>query len=343
MGSIRKKKGRWYYRWYDELLKRHEVALDTDNEEVAKRRAERYDIEVDNLNNPSRISKSTFEILKNDYFSFIFPQKSQRIRNEYTYIAKRFSSLDKLPVRKILPQTIVTLLSGLEQKGLKVETRRKTLLILNMILKWGLKKGYIISNPAEDIKLHKSKRTVEKKYFDEEQLVTIFEKADEMYPEISDIFRFLYYTGLRRSELLSLKWEDVDLKRQILHVRESKSEHGYRHIPLRKEAIQILETLPHESEWIFIHVSFGKPWNKDHLSRCFKKVLLRCKIPNLKLHSLRHTFATHLVMRGITTDMISDLLGHSSVLITEVYAQLPPVTLETAILSLPTISKKEKA
>lgn len=110
-------------------------------------------------------------------------------------------------------------------------------------------------------------------------------------------FLFLLYSGLRRGELLSLKWSDV--KENTLHVPGTKTATSNRIIPLFDKLKAILNEMPKKTEFIFDHV-------KDTLTKKFKKLC-----PEHKLHDLRHTFATNCLEIGIPMKVVQQWLGHA--------------------------------
>jgi integrase len=163
--------------------------------------------------------------------------------------------------------------------------------------------------------------------------------------------------GLRISELLAHKWDDVDLDRGVLHVRHTLSsaksgptfttpKNGKgRSIKLTGRAVDALkrhraaqngERLKLASMWEDWGVLFcterGAPSNRSSLHRCFKPLLKAANLPNIRFHDLRHTCATLLLGRGHHPKLVQELLGHASVAITlDRYSHVSPgMTHQTA-------------
>lgn len=133
-------------------------------------------------------------------------------------------------------------------------------------------------------------------------------------------------TGLRRGELFCLKWGDVDFNNKILTVVGESSKSGKtRHIPLNTEAVNTLrkwKCVSFHSELVFTSpVTHGK---FDNINKSWKAVLQLANIENFRFHDLRHTFASKLAMKGVDLYTIKELLGHSSVEMTQRYAHLSP-------------------
>ena len=129
-------------------------------------------------------------------------------------------------------------------------------------------------------------------------------------------------SGLRKSELLHLKWSDIDLKNRLLFIWDTKNKES-RSIPLNDNAVKVIIRIPRnlKSEYLFPSpVNQLKPWvdfRKD-----WKKALRKAGIEDFTFHDLRHTFASHLVMAGVDLKTVQELLGHKSIEMTLRYAHL---------------------
>ncbi|MGV7196926.1 tyrosine-type recombinase/integrase [Xanthomonas axonopodis] len=126
-------------------------------------------------------------------------------------------------------------------------------------------------------------------------------------------------TGLRRGELTSLRWTDIDMTTRVLTVRAAaaKSRKG-RHIPLNDEAISTLqrwENQTDDAQRVFPFADAKKAWGA---------VLADAKIKEFRWHDLRHHFASRLVQAGVNLNIVRELLGHSDLKMTLRYAHLAP-------------------
>jgi len=130
-------------------------------------------------------------------------------------------------------------------------------------------------------------------------------------------------TGLRKSELLNLKWSDINWKARIIHVLKTKGGKAIE-IPINRRLERILRSVTRHisSEYVFCKKN-GKPWKdlRGSLAKAVKKAELE---KHVTFHTLRHTFASHLAMNGEDLYTISRLLGHSSLEMTQRYAHLSP-------------------
>ena len=159
---------------------------------------------------------------------------------------------------------------------------------------------------------------------DEEQ--RLFATVPQDYP--SPILLALH-TGMRKGEMLNLKWEGVDLKRKRLTIRESKAGEAH-HEPMNEVVIQTLQSLPRmlHNPYVFYGRNCGDRLRNGIKNTDWKRYLKEAKIENFHWHDLRHTFASRLVMKGIN---LYKLLGHHSLDMTERYAHLAPDFLQNAV------------
>ncbi len=145
-------------------------------------------------------------------------------------------------------------------------------------------------------------------------------------------------TGLRLSELIGLRWEDIDFPRRMLTVRRgivrgivgSPKSNKERHIRLTIEICNVLRTRAEKEGWVF-SVRNNNPLDHKTPSDALRRF---CKAAGLRIigwHKLRHTFASHLAMKGASIKAIQELLGHSDIQTTMRYAHLMPSTLNEVI------------
>jgi len=137
------------------------------------------------------------------------------------------------------------------------------------------------------------------------------------------------HTGMRRSEILKLKWDDIDFRAGFIYVKDSKN-YQSRMIPLSDTLKQTLQSLPRHitSPYVFCRED-GKPYNE--VKKGFNRVVKYAGIKDFHFHDLRHTFASWLVMGGTDLATVKELLGHKSINMTMRYAHLAPDHKEKAI------------
>ena len=140
----------------------------------------------------------------------------------------------------------------------------------------------------------------------------------------------MYYielaTGLRRGELLGLKWQDIDWNNGIIKVRRQvarvdgqiveaplKTKNSYRAVTISQQAIEVLKQQKAKTKDQYVFPSAnGGPISPDSVNNMLKRVLERAGIPKVRFHDLRHTFATIALQNGVDIKTVSGMLGHFS-------------------------------
>lgn len=157
---------------------------------------------------------------------------------------------------------------------------------------------------------------------------------------LRDLIPVAVATGLRRGELVAIRWTDVDLDAGSIHVRHrdgfTTKGNRERRVPLVGEALEILRRKNAERDSSTDGPVFtdrrGLPVKKARISHRFKDMARLAGLDErIHFHSLRHTCASWLAMKGIPMRVIQAILGHSSVSITERYSHLAPDTLDAAM------------
>ncbi|WP_342316124.1 site-specific integrase [Lysobacter sp. FW306-1B-D06B] len=136
-------------------------------------------------------------------------------------------------------------------------------------------------------------------------------------------------TGLRRGELLSLTWADVDLDARMLTVRAENAKSGrQRHVPLNAEAHAVL------AQWASQTHATGRVFDVASVKKAWTGILTSARIDGFRFHDLRHHFASKLVRAGVDLNTVRELLGHADIAMTLRYAHLCPGTLAAAVAKL---------
>ena len=227
--------------------------------------------------------------------------------------------------KKLLEKGRVDRLESRNQaKGLSPKTVWNIHQIISSAMKLAQEQKLIASNPAEGCALPRMGHQ-EMKTLPVEQLHSFLREAKD-----SGVFELYYLelaTGLRRGELLGLKWEDIDLERGDLRVRRQiaringevveaplKTKNAYRTLPLAEDTVSILLEQKKKvagSPWVFPS-STGGPISPDSVLHMLHRVLKRAGLPRIRFHDLRHTFATLALQNGVDVKTVSGMLGHFS-------------------------------
>ena len=139
-------------------------------------------------------------------------------------------------------------------------------------------------------------------------------------------------TGLRKGELFALTWNDIDFEREELRVRRSKGKR-FRVLPLNDLVLQALREHPrHITSSVLFHNPDGSGW-KD-IRGSFNATLTKAGLPRIRIHDLRHSFISNLVMAGEVLRTVQELAGHRSITTTMRYAHLSPGRLKDSVTRL---------
>ena len=140
------------------------------------------------------------------------------------------------------------------------------------------------------------------------------------HPKLFGFVILALYTGMRRGEIERLLWNDVDLEKGIIRVKDSKTRKA-RMIPIPKDLQRFLESLPHTSDYVL------GPWG---FKRSFCSACRRAGLQDFRFHDLRHTYASWKVMAGVDLRTVAELLGHRTLAMVMRYSHLSPDHLEKA-------------
>lgn len=137
-------------------------------------------------------------------------------------------------------------------------------------------------------------------------------------------------TGMRRGELLSLMWADVDFEAKMITIRAENAKSGrQRHIPLNVEALGVLQLWAGDG-----HSRAGRVFAVGDIKKGWANLLSGAGIANFRFHDLRHHFASRLVRAGVDLNTVRELLGHADITMTLRYAHLAPDGLAAAVSKL---------
>jgi integrase len=186
--------------------------------------------------------------------------------------------------------------------------------------RWGLRPDG--SNPARHVERFPERKM--ERFLSAQELARLGDALAEMEQagteplEVIAAVRLLILTGARRGEILGLEWEHVDFDAACLRLLDSK-EGGAKVIPLGAHALDVLAQLPRRSRWVLPTaaavgpVSLSKPWDR---------IRKRAGLEDVRLHDLRHSFASVGVAGGDSLFIVGSILGHKRASTTERYAHL---------------------
>jgi len=217
----------------------------------------------------------------------------------------------------------------LEKKYIKPATVNREMSCLKHMMNLAVRWKYAYHNPVRNVKLFKE-NNARVKCLEQSQIDSLLGACDSMKKAtyLKPIIIVAINTGMRKGEILRLKWKDVDFSNGLLYISISKNgESGY--IPMNSTVQKTLKDLRPASnkanddilsEYVF---KFRGKLLKD-IRTAFEETLRRAGISDFVFHDLRHVFASHLVMNGIDLVSVKELLRHKTIAMTMRYAHLDP-------------------
>jgi integrase len=203
--------------------------------------------------------------------------------------------------------------------------------MFNKAIDW----GYLKKNPVLGVK--KLKEPPGRiRYLDSEEIKALFKAIDQLPREnrayLRPIVVMALNTGMRKSEILRLRWQDIDLEQRKITIMNSKN-NEVRTIPINDTLYKELKRLPKylNSEYVFCK-SNGEAFG--NIRKSFERVLKLAGIKDFTFHDLRHTFASHLVMSGCNLRSVQQLMGHKDIKMTMRYSHLSKEHLQEAVAKL---------
>ena len=245
----------------------------------------------------------------------------------------------------ISPPDVAVFVEAMKAANYAPGTCNRALVLLRygfeLALRW--KVLGIESNPVKEVKNLKDDNKIER-FLTQEQTVRLLAAVRQSESEmLQHIVLFLIYTGARKREVLDAKWQDVDWSQKSWRIPKTKSG-KIRHVPLSSGAIELLQNLKLRVEAnslspvdltkpIFANPKTGEPYVSFFYS--WNAARIRAGLPDLRVHDLRHSFASFLVTAGRSLYEVQELLGHADIRTTSRYAHLSRERLFAAVEAVP--------
>lgn len=300
--------------------KRIQVSTKTDNRKLAER----------------IYAKSFTEIQEGEWFE---KQKAKSITfQEMTekYLQKYYRIRDEHTVKRLLPifghltlaGTTTEMISDYRDERLKtvkpatvyqeLSLMRRMFNVARREWKWTKE------NPVADLSFYVGNKNARDRWLTLEEEQNLLDCATNPY-WLRDLLILALHTGMRRGEILNLKWQDIDFSRKLIIIQKSKNGEK-RSIPMSKTLCSILEAkkVRDISGRVF-------PLAVRSLRDAFYKTLKKAGLENFRFHDLRHTFATRLVQNGVDLYKVKELLGHKTLTMTMRYAHHYPESLRSSV------------
>ena len=235
------------------------------------------------------------------------------------------ADIQKFYVKLLSEGRVQRIESKNKPKGLKPKTVKNIHVFLSTAMDKAVAEKLISDNPVKHCVLPKQEHE-EMKTLSLDKLNLFFEEAKNS--GVYEMYLTEIATGLRRGELLGLKWSDIDYENQTIFIRRQicridgivtegplKTKNSYRKIIVPSDVLEVLKNKQlnedNASEYVFSSPT-GGAISPDSVLHMLHRVLKRAGLPKIRFHDLRHTFATMALQNGVDVKTVSNILGHFS-------------------------------
>jgi integrase len=270
------------------------------------------------------------EFALNSYLPFVEQKKRSWKTDEVLIRRHLLPALGAVYLDDITTTLVVRMMASMRAAGFAPGTCNRPVIILrymlNLARKWGIPR--MERNPATDVELYEEQGRERFLSQDETEALMQSIREDENRVAATAI-ELLLLTGARRNEVTQAKWDYVDFEKKTLFVPLSKSGKP-RFIALNEPALQLLSTWKAQAknDWVFPSDRTDRPC--PALFYPWDRIRKRAGLPDVRLHDLRHSYASFLVNNGVSIYVVQQLLGHTQTRTTQRYSHLDRDTLNDA-------------
>jgi integrase len=194
--------------------------------------------------------------------------------------------------------------------------------IVRTLLAFAVQHGLKPSNPAQGIKPYREKQR--ERFLSETEIGTAADAITQaekrgIGPFAAAGLRLALFTGARSGEITAIRWDHIDWQHRLIRLPDSKTNEP-RTIHLSDAAIEVLRNTPHVGPYVVAGRKYGSPYQS--LSRAWAIARKHADLDDVRLHDLRHSFASLAASQGLSLYTIGKLLGHKKPATTQRYAHL---------------------
>ncbi len=342
MGIV-KKSGKYFIDYYDENGSRRrkaiggsiKIAKDTLEDIKAKVRRKKLGFDLEEEIKQLSVNELFDEFQK--YSQTDYAPSSQKRYNAIIDHFKEFAESYPIPslISRLTPKAFDDYKAFRKQQGAANKTINTELGLFRSIFYLAIKWKYVKENPLKGVKMLKEDKHKKLRFLSKEEYKLLLKNCgEELYP----IFYTFLNTGMRKSELEHLEWKDIDFTRRKIKIgikvnwRPKTTE---REIPINDSLLEVLKNHKVTKQGKLVFHRDGQPIEPNSLRKKLMSITKKCGFPDVtKLHSLRHTFASYLVMNGVDLPTVKKLLGHSSIDMTMIYSHFSDEHVDKAVEKL---------
>ena len=268
------------------------------------------------------------EFMEEMYFPHVRTRKRTAAKDEEYYRLRLKARYSRLQLTAIKKRDLQLFFSSLHSEGLAPATCNHYLKLMkrvfNLAIQWEVMEG---KNPAVGIQMYREQNLVEN-YMDDQQLQRLLSVLQtDKNQAVCSIVLFLLSTGARLNEALQAQWKFIDVERHVWRIPAVNSKSGkVRSVPLNDAALAILSKQDTEDE--FEHVFINKQTRKPYVTiqKVWNRLRKAADLEHVRIHDLRHQYASFLVNSGRTLYEVQQILGHSTSKVTQRYSHLSTAT-----------------
>lgn len=340
MASLRQKKNGIYfidYRVNGKRLRKH-VGIVKKEAQIALKEIELRLVKNESIHEDAEQKDISLQQLIEEFQSYSKTNHSPSSQKRYKAILDHFRAFLKrypyMSISRVSAKAFENYKTFRKNQGSQNKTINLELGLFRTMFNLAIDWDYMQDNPIKKVRMlkidnHKKPRFLSKK----ECKLLLDNCGEELYP----IFCTFLNTGMRKSELENLEWHDVDFNRRKIKIRVKdnwRPKTTEREIPINDGLLELLKSHCKKTRgngWVF-HRKDGSKIEPNWLRKKLIQITKKCGMPNVtKIHSLRHTFASWLVMNGVDLATVKKLLGHSNIATTMIYAHLADEHVEKAV------------
>ena len=328
----RRKNGVYYVEVFDPSLNKiRRISTGTRDKSLAKKFLSNFIIDLPQKPKEAAVTVTEF---RDEYLKFVASSYSRNylksINLSYRQFIRAVGNIELTQINTKNLQAFFTKVYNRSPKAAELYLRT-----LKASFSRAVDWNYLEQNPFKKVKLPRSYPL----FISEPQFNDLISNCHEEF--LKNIMIVAFYSGMRLGEITNMQWSQIDLRNKTIVVRSNstfttKSKKD-RVIPMCNKLYNLLKGLSDnslqtkDSIYVFEKIN-GIRYLNDHISKSFKKVLAKSSLDKkLKFHSLRHSFASNLIQRGVSLYVIKELLGHSDISTTQIYSHLRSDDLRTAI------------
>jgi integrase len=267
-------------------------------------------------------NRVTLTDLWKDYYDWAEKTQKDHSNKKRRWMKWIKPNLGSVPLSKLSTKAVEQFQLQMLDMGLKPATANRVTALLKHLIKRGV--DWDLVPPEALVRVRRVKQLREPpgrvRFLKDDEIETLLKCCDD---KLRPIVTTAVFTGLRKGELMRLRWEDVDLAAGMLVVRNSKSGKS-RTVPITEPVKSTLEALPRflGSPWVFWTEPAGQA--RKNIRRAWDKAIKESGITDFRFHDLRHTAGSKMANAGVDLYVIMSVLGHSSFKMVERYAHLDP-------------------